>query len=173
MHVILHADAKKAQSGREGWDPEGFYTLQTDCVDKKPCWYQENGLNSGSVIWKKDGLWLIGTKKNLGSKTCWIYSPDDVENPLQALNWKYWNGDKWIESSDIVVSGTGNIIFINHLSISRVRKNNFKCLKKITSALLLQFYKNKDEVINTAATFEGKYKPQKVEHFHLGWFQFS
>ena len=108
---------------------KGFYILQTDCVDKKPCWYQENGENSGSVIWKKDGLWIIGPKKYLGSNKGQIYSPDDVENPLQALNWKYLNGDKWIESRDIVVSGTGNIIFINHLSLSRVRKKHFKCLK--------------------------------------------
>ena len=104
MLVTLYGDAKKAQSGREG-----FYILQTDCVDKKPCWYQENGENSGSVIWKKDGLWIIGPKKYLGSKKGQIYSPDDVENPLQALTWKYWSGNDRIKSKEILVTRPGNI----------------------------------------------------------------
>ena len=105
MHVTLYGDAKKAQSSREG-----LYFLQTDPVNKKPCWFQENG---GNAIWNDgDGWWIIGPKKGLGEDTCGIYSADDVEDPHQALTWNYSNSVNWIdyiESKDIFVSRTGII----------------------------------------------------------------
>ena len=103
MHVILHGDAKKDKASKEG-----IYILQTNLVNEKPHWLQENG---GSAIWADENVkWSIGYKINLGGIPCGIYSPDNVENPLQALTWKYAiNDNKWIESKDIVVSKRGNI----------------------------------------------------------------
>ena len=102
MLVTLHGDAKERHS-----DKEGHYILQTDPVNEKPCWFNEGG----QAIWydKKNGDWNIGDKKNLGSTTCSIHSSDDVEDPLQALTWKYWNGNEFIESKNILVTRLGNI----------------------------------------------------------------
>ena len=107
MSVTLQGEAKKHQSKREG-----HYILQTDPVNEKPSWIQENGVNA---IWydKENGDWSIGPKTDLGGTVAAIYSPDDVGDPLQALTWKYWSPDSWNngwhESKDIVLSRSGNI----------------------------------------------------------------
>ena len=102
MLVTLHGDAKEAQSKLEG-----HYFLQTDPVNEKPCWFNEGG----TAIWyhKKHGCcWRIGYKENLGDTSCGIRSPDDVEDPLQALTWKY-SDYGWHESKDIFVTKSGII----------------------------------------------------------------
>ena len=86
MLVTLHGDVKERHS-----DKEGYYILQTDLVNEKPCWFQEDG---GNAVWGKNGhttKWYIGPKEDLGEDMAGISSPDDVENPHQALTWKYWN----------------------------------------------------------------------------------
>ena len=100
MLVTLYGDAKEAKSYLEG-----HYILQTDPVNKKPCWF-----NDKNAIWAgKSRGWMIGLKKNLGSGGCGIGSPDNVEDPLQALTWKYLNGDDWIKSKDILITRAGII----------------------------------------------------------------
>lgn len=100
MELKLHGDAKEAQLSREG-----RYSLQTDPVNEKPCWFQETG---GNAIWYAVKQWKIGLKKDLGKDMSGILSPDDVEHPLQALTWKYYRGG-WHESKNIDVSKFGNI----------------------------------------------------------------
>ena len=100
MELKLHGDAKKAQSKREG-----RYILQTDPVNEKPCWFQEAGQQA---IWNVNGQWKFGPKESLGRDWSGIYSTDDVEHPLQALNWKYFKNGVWHESKNIDVSKYGN-----------------------------------------------------------------
>ena len=105
MHVALHGNAKKAQSSKEG-----YYILQTDLVNERPCWFQKNG---GHAIWHgKKGYWNIGTKGDLRSNTLGdIISFNDVEDPSKALTWKYYKrGDGFIKLKDIVVTKPGNIV---------------------------------------------------------------
>ena len=109
MHVALHGDAKKAQPSKEG-----YYILQTDLVNERPCWgnypcwFQENG---GNAIWRtKDRFWNIGTKGDLRSNSLGdIISSDDVEDPFEARTWKYYKrGDGFIISKYILVTKPGN-----------------------------------------------------------------
>ena len=108
MNVTLHSNAKKSVHSSK----EGYYIPQTDHVNKKPCWIQENG---GNAIWwhisKKKGFWIIGTEEKLGGWVSGIYSTDDVEDPTQALTWNYWSDDwKLIDNdNDIFVTKSGNI----------------------------------------------------------------
>ena len=102
MLVTLHGDAKEARSKLEG-----HYILQTDPVNKKPWWFNERE----TAIWwyKEGGKWFIGAKGDLGDwGTNGIFSEDDVEDPLQALTWEYYNGG-FIKSKDILVTRTGNL----------------------------------------------------------------
>ena len=111
MHVTLHGDAKKAQPRKEG-----YYILQTDLVNERPCWFEENG---GNAIWhRKDGYWNIGTKGDLRRNSLGdIISSDDVEDPSVVLNWKYYKrGDGFIKSKDILVTRPGNIKLFNLLA---------------------------------------------------------
>ena len=103
MLVTLHGNAKKAQSSKEG-----YYFLQTDLVNEKPCWFHKGGL----AIWAdKDAsaTWRIGEKIDLGKNISGIKSKDEVEDPLQVLTWHYYKGDGWHESKDILVTKPGNI----------------------------------------------------------------
>ena len=103
MLVTLHGDVKGRHSKLEG-----HYILQTDPVNEKPCWVNEGG----TAIWyhkHKTGYWRIEHIKNLGTVISGICSPDDVEDPLQALTWEYYDGDYFIESKDILVTRPGNI----------------------------------------------------------------
>ena len=101
MSVTLRGKANKHQSKKEG-----HYILQTDPVNEKPSWIQENGRYA---IWRdKNGLWGVGDKENLGGTKVGIYSPDKVEDPCQAFTWKYFDKE-WHESKDIVVARSGNI----------------------------------------------------------------
>ena len=103
MLVTLHGDVKEHYS-----EKEGYYFLQTDPVNEKPCWSNEGG----TAIWyhKEHGYcWWIGAKEDLGgSPSSGIFSPDDVEDPLQALTWKY-SDNGWHESKDIFVTKSGII----------------------------------------------------------------
>ena len=99
MLVTLYGDAKEAQSNLEG-----HYILQPDLVNKKPCWFNE----AVNAIWSKNGWWMIGAKEHLGGYANEIYSPDNVEDPLQALTWEYYYGG-WHESKDILVTEPGNL----------------------------------------------------------------
>ena len=107
MHVTLHGDAKKAQPRKEG-----YYILQTDLVNGRPCWFQDSSF--GNAIWRrKNGFWNIGNKEELRSNSPGdIFSSDDVEDPSEALTWKYW-ADGYIKSKDILVTRPGNIYIIN------------------------------------------------------------
>ena len=100
MLVTLYGDAKEAQPYLEG-----HYFLQTDPVNKNPCWF-----NDKNAIWahKKHGWWMIGAKKDLGDFTFGIISTDNVEDPLQALTWKYRECGMH-ESKDIFVTKAGNL----------------------------------------------------------------
>ena len=100
MLVTLHGDVKEHYS-----EKEGYYFLQTDPVNEKPCWFNEK-----NAIWYNKN-WTIGYKTYLGSNTSAIYSPDDVEDPLQALTWKYVSNvdNDWHESKDILVTKPGNL----------------------------------------------------------------
>ena len=101
MLVTLYSDAKEAQS-----EKEGYYFLQTDPVNEKPCWFNEGGY----AIWaNKAGGWEIGNKRRLGSNLRDLFSKDVVEDPLQSVTWQYWNGDTFIKSKDILVTRTGNL----------------------------------------------------------------
>ena len=100
MLVTLHGDAKEVQ-----YHLEGHYILQPNPVNKKPWWFKKGD----HAIWASpSGLWTIGQKKNLGSTTCFIHSKDVLEDPLQALTWKYTK-DVWHESKDILVTKPGNL----------------------------------------------------------------
>ena len=102
MLVTLHGDVKEHYS-----EKEGYYFLQTDPVNEKPCWFNEGG----TAIWwdKEQQYWWIAAKKNLGGwGTSGILSRDDVEDPLQALTWEYYNAG-FIKSKDILVTRPGNI----------------------------------------------------------------
>ena len=78
-------------------------------MNEKPWWFKKDGY----AIWaRKNGMWEIGDEKHLGDTTREILSTDDVEDPLQALTWEYWNdnfGKGWVKSNDILVTRPGNL----------------------------------------------------------------
>ena len=95
LNITLDGDAKLAQSHREG-----HYTLASTAVNGKKTWIHDQGSN---VIWydKELNNWKIGTKKNLGTTTCSLYSTNDTRGPEEAITWKYWNDYEWISTSNI------------------------------------------------------------------------
>ena len=108
MRVTLHGDAKKAHSSKEG-----YYILQNDLVNERPCWFQENG---GNAIWRrKHGWWNIGAKGDLRSNRFGdIYSRDYVKDPFQVLTWRYYHNGTFSQSKDIIVTRSGNIDLVSN-----------------------------------------------------------
>ena len=102
LHVALHGDAKKAQPSKEG-----YYILQTDLVNERPCWFQENGENA---IWHRNsGIWYIGSKGDLRSNRVGdIYSSHYVKDPFQVPTWRYYHNGAFSQSKDIIVTRSGN-----------------------------------------------------------------
>ena len=96
---------------------EGTYILETDLVNGKAHWIQDS-ISKLYALWydKKYGDWNIGKIGNLGSSTASIYSPDNSSGPHEATTWKYTNGSKWIESTDIaILQGIRHVWFISYL----------------------------------------------------------
>ena len=95
--VTLKGEAKVAQSSMAG-----IYVLGPDLVNRRLHWLQDPGSNS---IWydDKNENWMIGPKKNLRSSIGSIHSKNDVAGPQLATTWKYYDGEGWITSDDILV----------------------------------------------------------------------
>ena len=96
MIVTLKGKAKDAQSS-----VAGIYVRQPKPINGKPQWLQTSGSNA---IWKKPGIWAIGSH---GGD---ILSFDDVYSPQEATTWQYFDGKEFIASDDIlVVAGMYNV----------------------------------------------------------------
>ena len=110
MIVTLKGGAKDSQ-----WTTgfAGIYVLAPNLVNDNPHWLQDSGLKA---IWtlKDSKIWAIGLQNDLGSSRVWIVSTDQVAGPQEATNWKYYDGKKWVSTSDdiMVDTFTGNRSFI-------------------------------------------------------------
>ena len=95
--VTLKGEAKDAQSSREG-----IYILGPNLVNGKSHWLQNSGTNA---IWytKDKRHWHIADQVHLGNDRAGIFSSEELAGPQEATTWKYYNGDKWIISDDILV----------------------------------------------------------------------
>ena len=91
-------EAKDAPGSRSG---EGIYIRGPNEVNGKYYWIQEGGSNALWYVASKNS-WLIGNKEQLGKYAGFIYSSDGSAGPLEANTWKYYNGDKWIDGSNII-----------------------------------------------------------------------
>ena len=89
MIVTLKGKAKDAQSS-----VAGIYVRQPKPINGKPQWLQTSGSNA---IWKKPGIWAIGSH---GGD---ILSFDDVYSPQEATTWQYFDGKDFVVSDDIMV----------------------------------------------------------------------
>ena len=68
----------------------GEYTMNTELVNERVYWTQDNGQNA---IWVDIfGNFVIGKKMDLGTTKCFIYTPRNVKCPIQVGNqWMFYN----------------------------------------------------------------------------------
>jgi hypothetical protein len=103
--VTLKGEAKDARSSSAG-----MYFLGPNPVNDNPHWLQDLG---PKAIWhlKDDKAWVIGLQEELGGLWALIASYDEVAGPQEATNWQYYDGKKWITTSDaILVVNPGSYI---------------------------------------------------------------
>ena len=91
----------------------GIYVLGPYLVNDRPHWLQDPG---SKAIWYSEDAktWAIGLQNDLGGFLFSINSLDEVAGPLEATTWKYYDGKKWVSTSDdiMVDTFTGNRSFI-------------------------------------------------------------
>ena len=92
----------------------GVYILGPNLINDKSHWLQNS---SSNAIWynKEIGIWAIGSQEYLGSGTADIISTEEVSSPQEATTWKYFDGNKFITSVDILVDDvakSGTLIII-------------------------------------------------------------
>ena len=95
----ITVDLKDAAKDAQGYR-KGIYILGPNKVNGKHHWIQEGGSNA--LWYSPSGLWKIGPKDSLGKDMAGILSSDGSAGPLEANTWKYYNGDKWIDCSDMI-----------------------------------------------------------------------
>ena len=94
LNVTLKGEAYTYQSSKQG-----VYIVQTNTVNGKTHWNIENGkfalwyVAKGTLAWSK---WIIGEKRNVGTSSGSIASPDDVAHPQEVTTWKYFDGKNWL-----------------------------------------------------------------------------
>ena len=94
-----------------GEQVDGFYILQSDTVNDKHYWVQENGT---SALWMYknstfgDWYWIIGNKDDLGSSKGYLYSPLAL-----AYGVKVWRYSK----TGIDISRIDHILDANYVQI--------------------------------------------------------
>jgi len=94
--------------GKEAWENQGGYAgkyilLSKDISDTE-VWVYPNG---EKAIWydTKFHNWKIGKTQDFGSSKCVIYSRNCTKWPHEVKYWKYYNGEKFVDSNDITVQG--------------------------------------------------------------------
>ena len=96
LSIIIRGDAQKYQG-----DKVGKYSIGSRQVNGKDCW-----INKMDAVWfdGKYNKWNIGSKKDIGTSKCGLYSgTTGTETPYDIAAWYYYNGTQFVKSTDILV----------------------------------------------------------------------
>jgi hypothetical protein len=92
----------KGKASQNSSSSAGLYILGPNLINNKSHWLQSSGSNA--IWYNKDiEIWAIGSQDYLGSVNSDILSTEEVYSPQEATTWEYFDGNKFIESVDILV----------------------------------------------------------------------